>query len=131
MDSLLQHNLFIDGGQHFIYGDAVYMMKPWLQIAFPRQSATLAQTSFNKRMSSVREAVNWPHKDLNLMFINREVYFSEHETKLYKLRSSYILDLCLFWLLFNFEKCLGHGSQVNSMFRSAAKPRRHLAPLPL
>lgn len=57
MDDLLQQHLYIKGKKYCIYGDAAYMLRPWLQIAFPRTIETTRQAEYNKKMSAAREAV--------------------------------------------------------------------------
>ena len=57
IESTLQENMVIDGKQYCIYGDAAYMLRAWLQTAFPRLTADAAQTIYNTKMSSMSEAV--------------------------------------------------------------------------
>jgi len=57
MGTLLEINLVIAGVQYHLYGDPEYMLHPWLQVAFPREVASLEQMTYNKDMSSVREAL--------------------------------------------------------------------------
>jgi len=114
MDQLLQNHLLIDR-QYCIYEDAAYMLRPWLQVAYPREIATQSQQDYNKHMSSVREAVEWSYKEIKLHFTSQDM-----KRKL-KARESPIsvLYICSV-LLFNFKTCLGHGGQVPSRFESKA-----------
>jgi len=68
MDTLRQQHLSLDNTQYFIYGDAAYMLRPWIQIPFPRSLAAEPQPDYNKRMSSVREAVECRYKEIKLHF---------------------------------------------------------------
>ena len=53
----LQSHLMVGGMQYCTYGDAAYMLRPWLQIAFVPQSTSAEQLLYNKGISAVREAV--------------------------------------------------------------------------
>ena len=41
VEERLQSCLNIGGRQNYLYGDAAYMMRPWMQVAFPRIWRTL------------------------------------------------------------------------------------------
>ena len=64
----LQSCLLINGRQYYLYADAAYMLRPWMQIAFPRAGATAEEEAYNTRMSAVRVAVEWNYKDLKQLW---------------------------------------------------------------
>ena len=60
----LQACLNVDGTQFYLYGDAAYMLRPGLQVTFPRAGADVEQVDYITRMSAVCVAVEWNYKDL-------------------------------------------------------------------
>lgn len=52
LGSILEEHLMIGGIQYCIYGDAAYILRSWLQTAYPTTTATPAQLAYNKRMSA-------------------------------------------------------------------------------
>lgn len=50
VEEALSNNLLLNGRQLYIYGHAANVLRSYLQVAFPRLTATLAQASFNKEM---------------------------------------------------------------------------------
>lgn len=64
LDFMLQKHLKIDGNSFYIFGDAAYMLKPWLKVNFKRAFCTLEQQHHNISMSSVRKSVESSYKDL-------------------------------------------------------------------
>jgi len=63
MDSLLSFALVVDGSQYYLYGDAAYMICPWLQAAFSALM-TPEQEECNGTMKVPRTAVEWRFKDV-------------------------------------------------------------------
>lgn len=102
MDSILQHAMMFNGIQCCIYGDAAYILWPWLQVAFRRSSANTSQLIYNKGMSSVREGVEWSYKEV------KESCTSQELAPIGKLHICSVL-------LRNRKTCLGYGGQVASI----------------
>jgi hypothetical protein len=102
-----------DGSEQFcIYGDGAYLMRPWLQVGFGRQSATPEQLQYNAEMSAARVAVEWSYKDLKAMWTTQDF-----KRKL-KVRQSpvAVLYICSA-LLWNCKVCLDHGNQASRKFQ--------------
>jgi len=115
IEEIMEQRMVIGGKQYCIYGDAAYMLRVWLQTAFPRLTVTPVQAVYNKRMSAVREAVEWSYKDI------KQMWSSQDFKRNLKVRKSPIALLYTSAaLLFNFKVCLGHGGQVASYFNCAA-----------
>ena len=68
MDQLLEEALYMEGVQYYLYGDPAYVLRPWLQKGFRGVGLTPDMTAFNRRMSSLREAVEWGYKEIKLVF---------------------------------------------------------------
>ena len=112
IDQQLQSHLTIQDRQYCVYGDAAYVLRAWLQTAFPRADATMHQLIYNKDMSAVREAVEWTYKDL------KQIWTSQDFKRLLRVRKS---PLALLYkaaaLLWNVRVCLHQGSgQTSSYF---------------
>lgn len=56
LEPVLEEVLIIDRKQYCIYGDATYLLRAWLQMAFRRSTVTPDQILYNRSMSTVREA---------------------------------------------------------------------------
>ena len=115
MDALLQEHLYIENIQYFIYGHAAYVLRPWLQIAFPRTMATPTEVEYNKNMSAAREVVLWSYKDLKQMFTTQDM-----RQKLKSREPPISLLYICSALLLNVKTCLGHGGQVVEYFKCKA-----------
>lgn len=103
--------LLIDGKQYCIYGDAAYLLRPWLQTAHPRLNATAAELMYNKLMSAVRTAVEWTYKDV------KQLWCSQDFKRSLKVRKSPIALLYkASALLWNFHVCLYRDGQTKSHF---------------
>ena len=63
LDAVLYHALVISGVQYYIYGDAAYMVRPWVQAAFIRVM-TDEQSACSTTMAVPRTAVEWGFKDV-------------------------------------------------------------------
>ena len=62
LDALLSSALVVDGNQYYLYGDAAYMIRPWLQAAFSGLT-TPEQEECNGRIKVPRTAFEWGFKD--------------------------------------------------------------------
>ena len=114
LEERLQGCLNIGGRQYYLYGDAAYMMRPWMQVAFPRIWATVEQEIYNTRMSAVRVSVEWSYKDL------KQLWSQNDYTRALKVRQAPIgLIYKASALLLNFKTCLEAGGQVQSFFKCA------------
>lgn len=107
----LENVLLIDGKQYCIYGDAAYLLRPWLQTAYPRINATAAELVYNREMSAVREAVEWTYKDVKQLWTSQDFKRSLKVRKtpvalLYKASA----------LLWNFHVCMYPGCQTKCHF---------------
>lgn len=72
LDAVLQESLSIEGEQHYIYGDQAYILRPWMQTAFPRSSCSQIQTTYNTSMNAARIAVEWGYKDVKQMWTSQD-----------------------------------------------------------
>ena len=113
----LQNCLHINGRQFYIYGDAAYVLKPWLQVVFPRAGASFERQIFNTRMSGVRIAVKWNYKDL------KQLWMLNDSPRALKVRQG---PLALIYtasaLRLNFNTCLEGGGQLQAYFKCAPPP---------
>ena len=57
IDEELSGALMVDGKQFCINGDAVYVLRPFLQVGFPTVNAYSETAVYNSKMNSVRIAV--------------------------------------------------------------------------
>ena len=113
----LQNCLHINGRQFYIYVDAAYVLKPWLQVAFPRAGASLERQILNTRMSGVRIAVEWNYKDL------KQLWSLNDFPRALKVRQGPIgLIYTASALLINFKTCLEGGGQVQAYFKCPPPP---------
>jgi len=63
LDAVLSDALVIQGVQHYIYGDAAYLVRPWLQASF-RGVMTPNEEACNETMKVPRSAVEWGFRDV-------------------------------------------------------------------
>ena len=111
LDGILRDTLLIEGKQYAIYGDAAYLHRPWLQVAFSRFNVTPQQTLYNQRMSAVREAVEWSYKDI------KQLWSSQDYKRNLKVRKAPISQMYkAAAILTNIKTCLHKGGQVGSYF---------------
>ena len=111
IENILQDCSVVGNQQYSIYGDAAYVLCPWLQTAFPTLTATVAQQAYNKSMSAVREAVEWSYRDIKQMWSSQDFHRNM------KVRKSPISLLYICGaLLCNMKCCFGHGGQVSTYF---------------
>lgn len=59
LGNVLEVMLVINGKQYCLYGDMAYLLRQWLQTAFPRLNTTEQEISYNKMISVVHTAVEW------------------------------------------------------------------------
>ena len=74
LDDILRDYMNINGDQYYIYGDAAYAMRPWLQIAYARRTATDEQRVFNTSMNKPRTAVEWSYGELKNTFTSQDIH---------------------------------------------------------
>lgn len=72
LDEQLQQQSVINRVQFYLYADEAFILRPYLQVAFKRSTATAAKHLFNNSMSSVRETVDWSYKDVKRLFKTEE-----------------------------------------------------------
>lgn len=109
LDNLLQNMLHIDSVRYCIYGEAAYMLRPWLQTAFPIVTAEIAELEYNTAMNGDGTAVEWSYKDL------KQVWTSQDFKRSLKVHQSPIALLYKSAaLLWNFRCCLRDGNQTTS-----------------
>ena len=100
-------------GPFYLYGDPAYGLNRWVVCPYKGAHITAAQEEFNRRMSSVREAVEWAFgKVVNLFaFVD---YKKNLKLGLQQVGSFYIVAV----LLTNCHTCLyGVRSQTSSELR--------------
>lgn len=49
ISEILQENMCIGGKKYYIYGDAAYLIRAWMQVDLPRVTATAGEQAFNAR----------------------------------------------------------------------------------
>lgn len=125
LDNALSETLLIDGEQFYIYGDAAFLLRPWIQVGFNRAFATPPQLIFNSAMSASREAVEWNYKDTKQQFTAMDF------RRMLKVRKSPVgLMYKMSALLWNVKVCLHGGGQVANYFRCTAPTlQQYMQPL--
>lgn len=108
----LESNMVIGDKQYNIYGDAAYLLRAWLQTAFPRQTATEEEKRYNKSMSAVRIAVEWSYGEVKKHFTSQD-FARKLQVRKAPIAVLYICSV----LLWNFKTCLRHGGLVPSKFQ--------------
>ena len=103
--------LKINDRQFYIYGGAAYMLRPWLQVAYPRVGACVERQTFNTCMSAVRVAVEWNYKDLKQLWS-----FNDFPRGLKVRKSPLGLIYTASALLPNFKTCIEGGGQLQAYF---------------
>ena len=111
LDVELQEKLQIEGIQYCIYGDAAYVLRPWMQVAYPRGATTAQQQIYNSAMNGARVAVEWSYKDL------KQSWSTNDYKRMLKVRQAPVsLMFKTSALPWNFKVCLGHGGQAQAYF---------------
>ena len=75
-DDMLQAGLHIGGIQDCIYGDKAYLIRPWLQVAFPAPlggEADADEDTQNTDMAGLRVSVEWGYKEVKQVFTRLDV----------------------------------------------------------
>ena len=108
---IFQSTVNIGGVQYCLYGDTAYIIRPWLQTAFPSLGASAEQLWHNKGMSSVREAVNWTYKDIKQLWTTQD-YNRQLNVRLSPVALLYQTAA----ILWNFRVCMSGGGQESSYF---------------
>jgi nuclease HARBI1 len=95
LDDILSENLLIDGFQHYLFGDAGDMLRPYLMIPFEGANLNANELLFNKRMSKARVSVECAFKDFKKYFSHiafpRKIALSRTPG------GSWYLASCLLW----------------------------------
>lgn len=110
---VLQEALIIEGRQFFICGDPAYVLRPYLQVCFPRGSLTAAQLAFNQGMAMVRISVEWAFKDVKKYFTH--VDFSRKNVLGKVPVAKWFIVSAILW---NFRACF-YGAQTSRYFDCA------------
>lgn len=66
LDFFLQDHYDIDGEQFYFYVESAFILRPYLQISFNRNTGTVTvlQQLFNAAISSDPEIFRWSYKDV-------------------------------------------------------------------
>lgn len=111
IDLILQQHMVMDGRQFYLYADAAYVLKPWMQIAFNPAFATPPQIVHNHAMNAARVAVEWSYKDV------KQMWSSQDFKRMLKVRQAPVSLMYLgAALLWNIKVCMQHGGQVQQHF---------------
>ena len=113
LPEVLPTALQIDGSQHYIFGDAAYMTRPWLRTAWVGPILSAEQLTYNRKMNALRTSVEWSYKDINQM------WSSQNFSRLFKVLKSHVALLYNSTALpCNFKTCLGHDGQTQCFFHT-------------
>lgn len=112
LDETLSEALTIDGHQFYLYGDAAYMLRPWLQTAFDGL-LTLQQESHNDSMKAPRASVEWGFKDVKQVCSFLDF---PHKMKVREVPVGLLYKIgALVWNL----RCCMYGSATSAFFKCA------------
>jgi len=114
MDNILQGGLSIGGVQYCIYGDKAYLIRPWMQVAFPTRlegEADDEEEAQNTDMARVRVSVEWGYKEVKQTFTSLDF-----KRKLKVREGPVALVYRCAALLWNVRTCL-YGNQTATFFR--------------
>ena len=103
--------MIIDGTQFCTYGDQVYVLRPWIQTAYPLTTAAAEQVEFNKSMNSARTSLQWSYKDIKQDFVSHDFY---RKLQVERVPVAHMYISCA--LLRNFKTCLGYNAQPSHYF---------------
>ena len=104
--------LLINGRQFYVYGDAGYILRVWMQTVFNYVGASKAETEYNKDMIAVRVTVEWNYKDLKQLWCRNDF------SRLLKVRQFPVSLLYVAGaLLLNYKTCLENWGQVGKYCR--------------
>jgi len=112
LDVVLPDALMIGGSQNYIYGDAAYMVRPWLQAAFSGVM-TDEQTACSSTMAVPRTAVEWGFKDVkqtcSALDYRRKLRLRQGPVGLLYRTAAFVWNL----------RCCAYGSSTSSFFDCA------------
>jgi len=111
LDRHLRDDLKIGEKQYCIYGDQAYVLRPWMQVGFPRKRATPEQLRYNNKMNAARIAVEWSYGEVKASWASQD-YARKLQTGKVPVGLLYII--CV--LLRNFKTCLGHNTIAEGHF---------------
>jgi nuclease HARBI1 len=94
--------LLVDGKQFCIYGDAAYVLRPFLQVGFPTVNADPETAIYTAKMNSIRIAVEWTYKDIKQNWTS-----IDYKRKLKVREAPIAINYLCGVLLWNFRVCLG------------------------
>lgn len=63
-EEIFSESLLIDGVQHYIYCDAAYNLRPYMQVPFVIVGEDEQKKAFNKSMSKMRVSVEWSYGEV-------------------------------------------------------------------
>jgi len=109
LDAVLPHALVISGVQYYSYGDAAYMLRPWVQASF---SGVMPddQSACNTTMAVPRTAVGSGFKDVKQTCAALD---HPHKLKLHEGPVGFLYSTAAFvWNL----RCCTYGSSTSSFF---------------
>lgn len=107
----MEEKFVIAGKQYCIYGDQAYVLRPWMQTAFPRHTATSAQLVYNTLMNAARVSVEHSYGEVKTHFTTMDF---KRKLKLGEAPIG-MLYVCSV-LLLNFKTCMMHGGLVPRRF---------------
>lgn len=103
---------FVIGGKQFcIYGNQAYVLRPWMQTAFPRHTASSTQLVYNTLMNGARVSVEHFYGEVKTHFTAMDF---KRKLKLGEAPQG-ILYVCSV-LMLNFKTCMMHGGLVPRRF---------------
>eukprot|EP00171_Calliarthron_tuberculosum_P002898 IDg2898t1 len=100
----MEEKFVMDGKQFCIYGDQAYVLRPWMQTAFPRHTASSSQRVYNALMNGARVSVEHSYGEVKKHFTAMDF---KRKLKLGEAPQG-ILYVCSV-LLLNFKTCMMHG----------------------
>lgn len=125
LDEELQQQSVINGVQFYLYAESTFILRPHLQLALNRSTATAAKQLFNNGMSSLHETFEWIYKDVKHQFTTVEFY------RMLKVRKApFALIYKMSVLLGNCKLCINGGGQVGWYFTcSSMSLESYFAPI--
>ena len=111
IEQKLESCLLLSDRQFYIYGDAAYVLRPWLQTAFDRATATMEQAIYNTGMNRPRTSVEWNFKDLKQIWTRNDFSRLLH-VRQFPVALLYVSSA----LLLNFKTCMERWGQVGRYF---------------
>ena len=107
--------LLVDGRQFYVYGDAAYVLHPWMQTAFNSIALTDEEGEYNTDMSAVRVTVEWNYKDLKQLW-NRNDYSRSLKVRQFPVSLLYVGST----VLLNYKTFIENWGQVRKHFHCKA-----------